>query len=98
MAYLLDTHVFLWYLLGDPRLSRRAREIVEAKIDLYFSIAGLWEIAIKLNAGKLQIRRSLQELYDELGLINAKILPIEPEDTITYVNLPLPSATHSIAF
>ena len=65
MKFLLDTHVFLWYLLGDTRLTTQARQIIEAKTDLYFSIVSLWEISIKLNVGKLEINRPVQELFDE---------------------------------
>ena len=89
MKLLLDTHVLLWYLLGDLRLTDRVREIVDAKTDLHFSIASLWEISIKVNLGKLQLNRSFQELLEELDFINAEFLPISIEDTQTYMNLPL---------
>ena len=91
MKWLLDTHVFLWYLLGDARLSNRVREIVEAKSGLHFSIASLWEIAIKINVGKLQLNRSFEELRADLIYIQAKILPVSIEDTQTYTSLLLPS-------
>ncbi|MDY7006473.1 MAG: PIN domain-containing protein [Cyanobacteriota bacterium] len=48
MKYLLDTHAFLWYLLGNTNLSIKAKDIIDSKEDLYFSIVSLWEIAIKL--------------------------------------------------
>lgn len=89
MKILLDTHVLLWYLLGDSRLTGRVREIVDAKTDLHFSIASLWEISIKINLGKLQLNRSFQELLEALDFINAEFLPISIEDTQTYMNLPL---------
>lgn len=88
MKFLLDTHVFLWYLLGDTRLTNQARQIIEAKTDLYFSIVSLWEISIKLNVGKLEIYRPVQELFDEVVMINAEILPITVEDTQAYASLP----------
>lgn len=91
MKALLDTHVLLWYLLGNPSLSDRAKEIINTRTNLYFSIASLWEISIKVNVGKLQLNRPVQELPEELELINAEILPISLEDTQMYVNLPLPT-------
>ena len=30
MQYLLDTHTILWYLFGDNRLSKNARNIIES--------------------------------------------------------------------
>ncbi len=28
MNYLLDTHIFVWWVLNDPRLSDQVREVV----------------------------------------------------------------------
>jgi PIN domain nuclease of toxin-antitoxin system len=89
MKFLLDTHVFLWYLLGDPRLINEARQIIDAKTGLYFSIVSLWEISIKLNVGKLEINRPVQELFQEVMMIDAEILPITVEDTQAYASLPV---------
>ena len=89
MEFLLDTHVFLWYLLGDPNLSSKAKEAIDTKTDLYFSIASLWEISIKINVGKLQLNRSFEYLPKELQYINAQILPITSKDTEIYAVLPL---------
>lgn len=48
MKLLLDTHVIIWALTDDPRLSAKARELVVAPGNLiYYSAASLWEIAIK---------------------------------------------------
>lgn len=91
MGYLLDTHAFLWYLLHDPNLSQPVKDIIDTKTDLYFSVASLWEISIKVNIGKLQINRSFEELFDELNFINTQIIPISPEDLKTYTGLPLPT-------
>jgi PIN domain nuclease of toxin-antitoxin system len=40
-------------LLGDRNLSSKAKEVIDTKTGLYFSIASLWEISIKINIGKL---------------------------------------------
>lgn len=89
MKMLLDTHVFLWYVLGDSRLNNRAKEIINAKSELSFSIASLWEVAIKINIGKLQLDCSFEDLLARLIYIKVEILPISVEDTQTYMNLPL---------
>jgi PIN domain nuclease of toxin-antitoxin system len=53
--FLLDTHVFLWLIQGDPQLSERARSIIsDDASQLNFSVVSIWEIAIKLNIGKLK--------------------------------------------
>ena len=89
MATLLDTHVVLWYVMADARLSGRAKSIVDARSELFFSIASLWEISIKLNIGKLQLAPSFDELLAQLDFIKAEILPVCIEDAQTYINLPL---------
>ncbi|MEG3862641.1 type II toxin-antitoxin system VapC family toxin [Microcoleus sp. herbarium12] len=89
MEFLLDTHAFLWYLLGDSNLGNKAKEAIDTKTGLYFSIASLWEISIKINVGKLQLNRSFEDLPKELEYINVQILPITFEDTEIYTSLPL---------
>lgn len=90
IRYLLDTHIFLWYLLGDPNLGIKAKDIIDTQADLYFSIVSLWEIAIKINIGKLQINRPIEALSSELQYINVQILPITIKDVELYSELPLP--------
>ncbi|WP_228059677.1 type II toxin-antitoxin system VapC family toxin [Plectonema radiosum] len=91
MKYILDTHAFLWYLLGDTNLTIKAKDIIDAKESLYFSIVSLWETAIKINIGKLQINRPIEDLSKELQSINIQILPIINKDVELYSTLTFPS-------
>ena len=51
---LLDTHVFLWWLFDDPRLSANLREqIADPDLSIHVSTASVWEIATKFRIGKL---------------------------------------------
>lgn len=56
MSLLLDTHAILWMVSDDRRLSQRAREEITSDRDLYWSIASLWEIGIKLSLGRADFR------------------------------------------
>ena len=48
MRLLLDTHAFLWFALGDPRLVQTARDrILDPTWTKLVSPASYWEIAIK---------------------------------------------------
>jgi len=48
MKILLDTHIIIWTLTDDPRLSPKARELISSADNLvFFSAASLWEISIK---------------------------------------------------
>ena len=54
MRILVDTHVFLWDLLGDHRSSRKAKEVLRSnEHELVFSLVSLWEITVKIKLGKL---------------------------------------------
>lgn len=56
MRLLLDTHIFLWLALGDSRLKGKALEAVRDPGNaLYLSVASVWEAAIKVRVGKLQL-------------------------------------------
>lgn len=54
MRLLLDTHAFLWWLAGDARLSKKAREAIASGANqTYVSAASAWEITTKYRIGKL---------------------------------------------
>ncbi|HEX6547505.1 MAG TPA: type II toxin-antitoxin system VapC family toxin [Candidatus Dormibacteraeota bacterium] len=56
MTYLLDTHVWLWMQAAPERLSDRVRKLIaDAGVDLLFSAASSWEIAIKHSQGRLEL-------------------------------------------
>lgn len=56
MRFLLDTHVVLWSLAQPERISPAARErIVAAESLLFASIIVVWETAVKLSLGKLEL-------------------------------------------
>lgn len=54
MRLLLDTHVFLWILKNDPRLSDGIKNKIMNAAEVYISSVSIWEIAIKVKIGKLQ--------------------------------------------
>jgi PIN domain nuclease of toxin-antitoxin system len=51
---LLDTRVFLWWLLGDDAVSPAARDAIsEDANETFVSAASAWEISIKYKLGRL---------------------------------------------
>lgn len=90
MRLLLDTHALLWYLEGNPALTRRQRDlIVNADNEVYISMASLWEIAVKISDGKLKISRSLTDLLEQLTAQSIDILHIAPGHVLQIATLPL---------
>ena len=48
MNLLLDTHVLIWALNEDQRLSEKARELIlDPDNAIYYSSVSIWEVAIK---------------------------------------------------
>ena len=50
---LLDTHAFLWWLGGNPRMSGSARRAIDDADTVFVSAASAWEITTKHRIGKL---------------------------------------------
>lgn len=59
MKLLLDTHIFLWFISGNPRLSDKQRNAICApENEVYLSIISIWEVIIKYQLGKLPLPES----------------------------------------
>jgi PIN domain nuclease of toxin-antitoxin system len=86
MKLLLDTHVLLW-AAGEPaRLSASARRLInDADNEPLFSVASLWEIAIKRGLGRKDfqvdarlLRRGLLDNgYGELPIMSDHVVAVE---------------------
>lgn len=90
MRYLLDTHTLLWFIADDSRLSSNARRLIEdASIEIFLSVASLWEIAIKVNIGKLTLDKPFNQLFpDELDFHRIEMLDITVESLVQLTALP----------
>ena len=86
MTLLLDTHVLLWWLAGDDRLTPTMREaIADPTTPVVVSAASAWEMAIKAGLGKLTIPG---DLAGELGRQGFDELPVTVEDGVAAGVLP----------
>ena len=57
MNLLLDTHVFLWWVVEPSRLSDEARaEIADTGALVHVSAVSAWEISIKRALGRIELR------------------------------------------
>ncbi|MFL9674260.1 type II toxin-antitoxin system VapC family toxin [Pseudomonas marginalis] len=85
MRVLLDTHVLLWALTEDPKLSSKARRLIENAAEIYVSAATFWEMAIKVGLGKLDADLDeIREYCLESGFVE---LPITSEHAIAVKDL-----------
>ena len=88
MKLLLDTHALLWWLSDDPKLGAAARDrIMDPANDILVSVASLWEILVKVRAGKLEA--CIQEILDEMQAQGFSLLQIAPAHLVALAALPM---------
>lgn len=81
MKILLDTHIILWSLKNDQKLSEKARRIIlDENNDIYYSVASMWEVTIKHMASPQKMGISGKELSILCKKMHYKILSISEED------------------
>jgi len=57
MKLLLNTHIWLWYLLGDPRLSRSLQTAIsDPNTELWLSLISIWETLILAEKGRISLQ------------------------------------------
>jgi len=67
MRFLLDTHIFLFFINGDNSISKKIIEIINSPVtEKYISIVSIWEITIKTNIGKLKLKDDINSIYELL--------------------------------
>ena len=91
MNYLLDSNAFLWWHLDRSRLSPRALSaIVNQDNTLTLSVASVWEMAIKVKLGKLQLHGSLNDAVEAQTRVNRiQLLPVSVVHALKTQDLPL---------
>jgi PIN domain nuclease of toxin-antitoxin system len=84
---LLDTHVYLWYVIHSPRLSRDIYHQIETTPVVYVSAASLWEVVIKIQLKKLVANPD--ELAAKIVDSGFQELPVSVAHTLALERLPL---------
>ena len=87
MRLLLDTHILLWWVMADRRLSKAlANALGSQENDVAVSAASIWEIAIKRTLGRIEI--DLDELLSSMNADGFAELPIRIAHTLKLESLP----------
>ncbi len=85
-AYLIDTHVLLWWLSDDGQLIQKTKNLIEDPDNsIIVSAASIWEIAIKKSLNKL---KAPDNLKDVLKANNVTFLPISVDHALYVECLP----------
>ena len=88
MKLLLDTHVYLWWLLEDQRLLRTVRHAISGRrTTVYVSAVNIWEATIKAGLGRLELQG--QDLTAEIVANGFLELPVSAQHAQAVGQLPL---------
>jgi PIN domain nuclease of toxin-antitoxin system len=86
---LLDTHVALWAITDNPKLSQKARDLITSpKTNVWVSAANIWEIAIKYSLGRGDMPVSSQDAVRYFQESGYHFLAIDVEHAIAVEELP----------
>ena len=90
MRYLIDTHTLIWYTEANKQLSLNACLLIDdPNNDIFVSMISFYEIAIKINIGKLDSTTTLAKFYKDTSVNEIQILPINEIYLTHYLTLPL---------
>ena len=88
MRLLLDTHILLWWLDGDPKLSKRERDLIaDPRNEICVSAASAYEVAFKANLGRLDW--DIDHLHVAIGREGFHILEVNWTHFVEAGRLPL---------
>jgi len=90
MNLLLDTHIAIWAVEDNPRLSQAARALLcEPSASFFVSVASLWEIAIKhAKHGAKEMPMSAKDAFGFFQASGFSILPVSPPHMLTLESVP----------
>ena len=90
MNLLLDTQVALWAITDNPKLSQKARDLIQSpKTSVWVSVANIWEIAIKHALGRGGMPVSSQDALRYFQESDYRLLPVEAEHVVAVEELPM---------
>jgi PIN domain nuclease of toxin-antitoxin system len=78
MRFLIDTHVFIWYVQNSEKLIDSATALIDdGRNEILFSSASIWEMAIKQSTGKINLGVPYASfIKEQMRLNNMELLPI----------------------
>jgi PIN domain nuclease of toxin-antitoxin system len=90
MKVLLDTHIFLWFISGDSRLSTDVRDAIRVPDnEIYLSVVSVWESIVKYQLGKLPLPESPETyLPKQRNLHQIASLPLDESSVAQLTKLP----------
>ena len=90
MKLLLDTHCWLWWFVQPEKFSQEAiAGITNETNELWFSVASVWEISIKVAIGKLPLLEPIDTfISSRMVLLGTQFLDIKAPHALRAAALP----------
>lgn len=91
MKLLLDTQCWLWWFSQPEKLSEQAIEtIADETNELWFSVASVWEMGIKVAIGKLPLPEPIDDYVStRMSQLGSRSLKITASHALRVAGLPL---------
>jgi PIN domain nuclease of toxin-antitoxin system len=90
MKLLWDTHTYLWFSSAGNEISEDLKKIIlDDDNENFISIVSIWEITIKSGLGKLSIKGSLDDVWNDINENGLSVIPMEFQHLKIYDTLPL---------
>lgn len=87
--FLIDTQILIWFITKDSKLTPHAESLIINTETVLVPTAALWEIAIKLSIGKLNMGGTFDDLFPEQLIINdLTVLPVRINHLSRVARLP----------
>ena len=92
MRLLLDTHIWIWYLSGDTKITRDERDVMESsKNEVFLSPISVWETLLLAEKGRLALKPSPEDwVRQALSSYQTIEAPINTEIAIMSRRIDLP--------
>ena len=90
MRLLLDTHAFLFAIAEPELLTAKSRRLLASReVERWVSVVCLWEIAIKVQIGKLAMPLDETFYIRQLQALKAQTLGVNVQHSLGVMKLPL---------
>ena len=86
MNLMLDTRIYLWWLVDSPALPQRAHQMIQEADQVFVSVVSIWEAGIQWRAGKLPVAPEV--LVEGMNQNGLSALPLNMAHTLQLTQLP----------
>lgn len=88
----LDTHALVWWVTGDPALSKNAQAAIEQELtdgEIIISSISAWEIALLVQRAKLVLAIDVTRWLAVVATIaSVRFMPVDNDIALQSVDLP----------